>query len=123
MTPAISGTKLLPLGDRVVLRRIDDDQSRRSIHLPGVAEEDQTSQECEVAEVPYSSFNILMTPKGEQPELRRIISVGDRVYIAKHKGYGVLTNAGEEFIVVDAVDILCVEEDAFDHGQREGVAF
>lgn len=122
MTPAISGTKLVPLGDRVVLRRIDDDQSRRSIHLPGVAEEDQTSQECEVVEMPFGGSSIV-TKSAIGGQFSRTLSIGDRVYIAKHKGYGVLTNAGEEFIVVDAVDILCVEEDAFDHGQKEREAF
>ncbi len=84
--------KLSPLGDRVVLKQLEAEETTKSgIVLPGNAQE--KPQQAEV---------IAVGPGGvvDGKEVEMQVSVGDKVIYSKYAGTEVKLD-GEEFIVVE----------------------
>ena len=93
--------KLLPLGDRVVLKQLVAEETTKSgIVLTGQAKE--KPQEAEV---------IAVGPGGvvDGKEVKMEVSVGQKVIYSKYAGTEVKLE-GEEFIIVRQSDILAVVE-------------
>ena len=93
--------KLVPLGDRVVLKQMEAEETTKSgIVLTGQAKE--KPQEAEV---------IAVGPGGvvEGKEIKMEVSVGQKVIYSKYAGTEVKLD-GEEFIIVRQSDILAVVE-------------
>ena len=93
--------KLVPLGDRVVLKRLVAEETTKSgIVLTGQAKE--KPQEAEV---------IAVGPGGvvDGKEVKMEVSVGQKVIYSKYAGTEVKLE-GEEFIIVRQSDILAVVE-------------
>ena len=93
--------KLVPLGDRVVLKQLIAEETTKSgIVLTGQAKE--KPQEAEV---------IAVGPGGvvEGKEVQMEVSVGQKVIYSKYSGTEVKLD-GEEFIIVRQSDILAVVE-------------
>ncbi len=91
--------KLVPLGDRVVLKQIEAEETTKSgIVLPGQAKE--KPQQAEVIEV---------GPGGmvDGKEVKMEVSVGDKVIYSKYAGTEVKLD-GEEYIIVRQNDILAI---------------
>lgn len=91
--------KLVPLGDRVVLKQLEAEETTKSgIVLPGQAQEKQ--QQAEV---------IAVGPGGvvEGKEVKMEVVVGDKVIYSKYAGTEVKMD-GEEYIIVRQNDILAV---------------
>ncbi len=87
--------KLVPLGDRVVLKQVEAEETTKSgIVLPGAAKE--KPQQAEV---------IAVGPGTE--EVKMEVSVGDHVIYSKYAGTEVKLE-DEEYIVVKQNDILAV---------------
>ena len=93
--------KLVPLGDRVVLKQLVAEETTKSgIVLTGLAKE--KPQEAEV---------IAVGPGGvvDGKEVKMEVSVGQKVIYSKYAGTEVKLE-GEEFIIVRQSDILAVVE-------------
>ena len=93
--------KLVPLGDRVVLKQLVAEETTKSgIVLPGQAKE--KPQQAEV---------IAVGPGGviDGKEVTMQVSVGQKVIFSKYSGTEVKLE-DEEFIVVKQNDILAVVE-------------
>ena len=91
--------KLSPLGDRVVLKQLEAEETTKSgIVLPGNAQE--KPQQAEV---------IAVGPGGvvDGKEVEMQVSVGDKVIYSKYAGTEVKLDE-EEFIIVRQSDILAV---------------
>ena len=91
--------KLVPLGDRVVLKQIEAEETTKAgIVLPGQAKE--KPQQAEVIEV---------GPGGmvDGKEVKMEVSVGDKVIYSKYAGTEVKLD-GEEYIIVRQNDILAI---------------
>ena len=91
--------KLVPLGDRVVLKQIVAEETTKSgIVLPG-----QTKEKPQQAEV------IAVGPGGivDGKEVPMFVKVGDKVIYSKYAGTEVELD-GEEYLVVKQNDILAV---------------
>ena len=91
--------KLVPLGDRVVLKQIVAEETTKSgIVLPG-----QTKEKPQQAEV------VAVGPGGmvDGKEVTMLVSVGDKVIDSKYSGTEVELD-GEEYLVVKQNDILAV---------------
>lgn len=91
--------KLVPLGDRVVLKQIEAEETTKSgIVLPG-----QTKEKPQQAEV------VAVGPGGivEGKEVTMLVSVGDKVIYSKYAGTEVELD-GEDYLVVKQNDILAV---------------
>ena len=91
--------KLVPLGDRVVLKQLEAEETTKSgIVLPGQAQE--KPQQAEV---------IAVGPGGmvEGKEVKMKVVVGDKVIYSKYAGTEVKMD-GEEYIIVRQNDILAV---------------
>lgn len=91
--------KLVPLGDRVVLKELKAEETTKSgIVLPGQAQE--KPQQAEV---------IAVGPGGvvEGKEVKMEVVVGDKVIYSKYAGTEVKMD-GEEYIIVRQNDILAV---------------
>ena len=91
--------KLVPLGDRVVLKQLDAEETTKSgIVLPGQAQE--KPQQAEV---------IAVGPGGvvDGKEVKMEVAVGDKVIYSKYAGTEVKLE-NEEYIVVKQGDILAV---------------
>ena len=89
--------KLAPLGDRVVLKQLEAEETTKSgIVLPGNAQE--KPQQAEI---------IAVGPGGivEGKEVEMQVAVGDKVIYSKYAGTEVKLD-GEEFIVVRQNDIV-----------------
>lgn len=89
--------KLAPLGDRIVLKQLEAEETTKSgIVLPGNAQE--KPQQAEV---------IAVGPGGvvEGKEVVMQVAVGDKVIYSKYAGTEVKLE-GEEFIVVRQNDIV-----------------
>ena len=87
--------KLVPLGDRVVLKQLKAEETTKSgIVLPGQAKEKQ--QQAEVVAVGPGTEKVKMEVK-----------VGDQVIYSKYAGTDVKLE-DEEFIVVKQEDILAI---------------
>ena len=93
--------KLVPLGDRVVLKQVAAEETTKSgIVLPG-----QTKEKPQQAEV------VAVGPGGmvDGKEVKMEVKVGDQVIYSKYAGTDVKLDE-EEFIVVRQNDILAVIE-------------
>lgn len=91
--------KLVPLGDRVVLKQIVAEETTKSgIVLPG-----QTKEKPQQAEV------VAVGPGGivDGKEVPMRVSVGDQVIYSKYSGTEVELD-GEEYLVVKQNDILAI---------------
>ena len=93
--------KLVPLGDRVVLKQLEAEETTKSgIVLPGQAQE--KPQQAEV---------IAVGPGGvvEGKEVKMEVEVGNKVIYSKYAGTEVKLD-GEEYIIVKQNDILAIFE-------------
>ena len=91
--------KLVPLGDRVVLKQVEAEETTKSgIVLPGQAQE--KPQQAEV---------IAVGPGGavDGKEVKMEVTVGDKVIYSKYSGTEVKLD-GEEYIIVKQSDILAI---------------
>lgn len=91
--------RLMPLGDRVVLKQIVAEETTKSgIVLPG-----QTKEKPQQAEV------VAVGPGGmvDGKEVTMLVSVGDQVIYSKYSGTEVELD-GEEYLVVKQNDILAI---------------
>ena len=91
--------KLVPLGDRVVLKQLEAEETTKSgIVLPGQAHE--KPQQAEV---------IAVGPGGvvDGKEVKMEVTVGDKVIYSKYSGTEVKLD-GEEYIIVKQSDILAI---------------
>ena len=91
--------ELVPLGDRVVLKQLEAEETTKSgIVLPGQAQE--KPQQAEV---------IAVGPGGvvDGKEVKMEVAVGDKVIYSKYAGTEVKLE-NEEYIVVKQGDILVV---------------
>ena len=91
--------KLVPLGDRVVLKQLEAEETTKSgIVLPGQAQE--KPQQAEV---------IAVGPGGvvDGKEVKMEVAAGDKVIYSKYSGTEVKLD-GEEYIVVKLSDILAI---------------
>ena len=91
--------KLVPLGDRVVLKQVEAEETTASgIILPGQAQE--KPQQAEV---------IAVGPGGvvDGKEVKMEVTVGDKVIYSKYSGTEVKLD-GEEYIIVKQSDILAI---------------
>lgn len=94
--------KLVPLGDRVVVKAIEqEEKTKGGIVLPDTAKE--KPQEGEVLAV--GSGRLL--DNGERVPLE--VKVGDRVVFAKYGGTEVKLN-GETYIILRESDILAISK-------------
>ncbi len=93
--------KLVPLGDRVVLKQFEAEETTKSgIILTGSAQE--KPQEAEVVAVGPGG-----TVDGKEVTMQ--VKVGDKVIYSKYAGNEVKID-GEEYIIVKQNDILAVVE-------------
>ena len=93
--------KLVPLGDRVVLKQLEAEETTKSgIVLPWQAQE--KPQQAEV---------IAVGPGGvvEGKEVKMEVAVGNKVIYSKYAGTEVKLD-GEEYIIVKQSDILAIVE-------------
>ena len=91
--------RLVPLGDRVVLKQIVAEETTKSgIVLPG-----QTKEKPQQAEV------VAVGPGGfiDGKEVTMLVSVGDQVIYSKYSGTEVELD-GENYLVVRQNDILAI---------------
>ena len=89
--------KLAPLGDRVVLKQLEAEETTKSgIVLPGNAQE--KPQQAEIIAVGPGGIE-----DGKEVEMQ--VAVGDKVIYSKYAGTEVKLD-GEEFIVVRQNDIV-----------------
>ena len=91
--------KLVPLGDRVVLKQLEAEETTTSgIVLPGQAQE--KPQQAEV---------IAVGPGGvvDGKEVKMEVAVGDKVIYSKYSGTEVKLD-NEEYIIVKQSDILAI---------------
>ena len=91
--------KLVPLGDRVVLKQVVAEETTKSgIVLPG-----QTKEKPQQAEV------VAVGPGGlvDGKEVNMLVSVGDQVIYSKYSGTEVELD-GENYLVVKQDDILAI---------------
>ena len=93
--------KLVPLGDRVVLKQLVAEETTKSgIVFPG-----QTKEKPQEAEVVAVGPGIL--PDGK--EIKMSVKAGDKVIYTKYAGTEVKMD-GEEYILVKQSDILAIVE-------------
>ena len=93
--------KLVPLGDRVVLKQLEAEETTKSgIVLPGQAQE--KPQQAEV---------IAVGPGGvvDGKEVKMEVATGNKVIYSKYAGTEVKLG-GEEYIIVKQSDILAIVE-------------
>ena len=93
--------KLVPLGDRVVLKQVEVEETTKSgIVLPG-----QTKEKPQQAEV------VAVGPGGvvDGKEVKMEVAVGQTVIYSKYAGTEVKLE-GEEYMIVRQSDILAVVE-------------
>lgn len=93
--------KLVPLGDRIVLKQLEAEETTKSgIVLPG-----QNKEKPQQAEV------IAVGPGGmvDGKEIKMEVKAGDKVIYSKYAGTEVKLE-GEEYMIVRQSDILAVVE-------------
>ena len=91
--------KLVPLGDRVVLKQVEAEETTKSgIVLPG-----QNKEKPQQAEV------VAVGPGGmvDGKEVAMLVSIGDKVIYSKYSGTEVELD-GQEYLVVKQSDILAI---------------
>lgn len=94
--------KLVPLGDRVILKQLEAEETTKSgIVLPGQAKE--KPQQAEV---------VAVGPGGnvDGKEVTMLVKTGDKVIYSKYAGTEVKLE-NEEYIVVRQNDILAIVEE------------
>ena len=94
--------KVVPLGDRVVLKHLEAETTSKSgIVLPG--QEKEKPQQAEV---------IAVGPGGmvDGKEVKMEVKVGDRVIYSKYSGTEVKMDGDEKFVIVKQNDILAIIE-------------
>lgn len=94
--------KVRPLGDRVVIKRLEAEETTKSgIVLPGAAKE-----KPQLAEV------IAVGPGGvvDGKEVKMEVKTGDKVFFSKYSGTEVKID-GQELLIVKQDDILGIVED------------
>ena len=94
--------KLVPLGDRVVLKQLEAETTTKSgIVLPG--QEKEKPQQAEV---------IAAGPGGmvDGKEVKMEVKVGDKVIYSKYTGTEVKFDENEKYIIVKQSDILAIIE-------------
>ena len=92
--------KLVPLGDRVVLKQLEAEETTKSgIVLPGQAQE--KPQQAVIAVGPGGVV--------EGKEVKMEVAVGNKVIYSKYAGTEVKLD-GEEYIIVKQSDILAIVE-------------
>ncbi len=91
--------KLVPLGDRVVLKQETAEETTKS----GIVLAGQTKEKPQQAEV------VAVGPGGivDGKEVTMLVSVGDKVIYSKYAGTEVELD-GEEYLVVKQNDILAI---------------
>ena len=93
--------KLVPLGDRVVLKQLVAEETTKSgIVLPGQAQE--KPQQAEVVVIAVGPGGMV-----DGKEVKMEVAVGDQVIYSKYAGTEVKLD-GEEYIIVKQNDILAV---------------
>ena len=93
--------KLVPLGDRVVLKELKAEETTKSgIVLPGQAQE--KPQQAEVVAVGPGKVE-------DGKEVKMEVTVGNKVIYSKYAGTEVKLD-GEEYIIVKQSDILAIVE-------------
>jgi chaperonin GroES len=93
--------KIRPLGDRVVIKRLEAEETTKSgIVLPGAAKE--KPQEAEVIAVGPGGFV-------DGKEVKMEVKVGDKVLFSKYSGNEVKLD-GEEYTILKQDDILGIVE-------------
>ena len=93
--------KLVPLGDRVVLKQLDAEETTKSgIVLPGQAQE--KPQQAEIIAVGPERDE-----EGKDEKMK--VTVGDKVIYSKFAGTDVKLD-GEEYVIVRQSDILAIVE-------------
>ena len=91
--------KLVPLGDRVVLKQVEVEETTKSgIVLPGQSKEK-----------PLQAEVIAVGPGGvvEGKEVTMLVSEGDKVVYSKYAGTEIELD-GQEYLIVKQNDILAV---------------
>ena len=94
--------KLVPLGDRVVLKQLEAEETTKSgIVLPG--KEKEKPQQAEV---------VAVGPGGviDGKEVKMQVSVGQKVIFSNYAGTEVKLEDDDEYIIVKQNDILAVVE-------------
>jgi chaperonin GroES len=94
--------KLVPLGDRVVLKQLEAETTTKSgIVLPG--QEKEKPQQAEV---------ISVGPGGmvDGKEVKMEVKVGDKVIYSKYTGTEVKLENNEKYVIVKQGDILAIIE-------------
>ena len=93
--------KLVPLGDRVVLKQLEAEETTKS----GIVLQGQAQEKPQQAEV------IAVGPGGvvEGKEVKMEVAVGNKVIYSKYAGTEVKLD-GEEYIIVKQSDILAIVE-------------
>ena len=94
--------KLVPLGDRVVLKQVEAEETTASgIVLPGQAQE--KPQQAEV---------VAVGPGGtvDGKEVKMILKPGDKVITSKYMGTEVKID-GEQLTIVKQSDVVAIVED------------
>ena len=90
---------LVPLGDRVVLKQVEAEETTKSgIVLPGQAQEK-----------PHQAEVVSVGPGGvvDGKEVKMEVAVGDKVIYSKYSGTEVKMD-GTEYIIVKQNDILAI---------------
>ena len=91
--------KLNPLGDRIVIERLEEEEKRGSIVIPDTAKEKPLEAK------------IIAVGKGRTTDEGKLIppevKPGDRVLIGKYSGTEV-TVEGEEYVIVREDEILAI---------------
>ena len=94
--------KLVPLGDRVVLKQLEAETTTKSgIVLPG--QEKEKPQQAEV---------IAVGPGGmvDGKEVKMEVKVGDKVIYSKYAGTEVKMDEDDKFVIVRQSDMLAIIE-------------
>jgi len=104
--------KLTPLGDRVAVRPLDDEQTTKSgIVLPDTAKEKPQRGEVLAAGAGRVKDDGARAPMD--------VTVGDTVLFARYAGAEFKLD-GEELLILSAKDILAVVADEPPHGPQRG---
>lgn len=93
--------KLVPLGDRVVLKQLEaEEMTKTGIVLPGQAQE--KPQQAEV---------IAVGPGGicDGKEIKMEVKVGDKVIYSKYAGTDIKLE-NDEYVIVKQSDVLAIVE-------------
>ena len=95
MTKTASQTKLKPVGSRVVVQRLEEEEKLGGIILPDTAKKKQET-----------AMVIAVGTGKDMPELK----VGDKILMDKYAGQDVTVN-DEEFTILRADDVIAVIEE------------